>query len=211
MTTKTSLIIIGALFIISAAVGFYFYPLFPDQIASHWGFNGQVNGYMGKFWGLALLPILMVVLTGFFLWLPKIDPLKENVAIFRDFYNSIVTVIISFLFYIHMLTVFWNAGFRFDMGTFIAPAIAVLWYFIGVALPETRRNWFMGIRTPWTLSSDRVWKETHEFGGKLFKLSALAALLGVFFPSAAIWLVIVPILFSTLATVIYSYLSFKRK
>jgi len=211
MTTKNSLIVIGLLIIVSAAIGFYFYPFFPAEVASHWGMDGEVNGYMPKFWAVTLMPLLMLGMTGLFIWLPKIDPLKENISAFRKEYNLLITAIIAFLFYINLLTLFWNAEYHFDMAAWIAPALGILWFFIGTVLPKTKRNWFMGIRTPWSLSSDRVWKETHEFGGKLFKLSGMIAILGLFFPKDALWLVLTPVIFSSVAVVVYSYISFKKK
>lgn len=201
----------GIFTLISTTLSFYFYPFFPAEIASHWGVNGEVNGTMPKLLGVVIMPLLMVFLAALFVWLPKIDPLKENVAAFRREYNTLITIIIGFLFYINLLSLFWNAGYRFEMGAWIAPALGTLWFYIGVLLPRTKRNWFMGIRTPWSMSSDRVWKETHEFGGKLFKLSGLIAMLGLFFKGDALWVVIIPVIFSSIAVVIYSYISFKKK
>jgi uncharacterized membrane protein len=211
MSTKKSFIVVFAIIALSIAVGIYIYPSLPAQIASHWGSDGQVNGYMGKFWGIFLLPVIMVFLTALLYWLPSIDPKKKNVASFRKIYNGVIVGIIAFLFYIYALTILWNTGHAFDMNIAISIPIAGLWYLLGVALPKTKQNWFMGIRTPWTLESERVWKETHEFGGKLFRYSAIAALVGLLFPDMTLWFVLIPIIFSSLATVVYSYISYQSE
>lgn len=211
MSTKISFIIVFALIAIGTAIGAYVYPSLPEQVASHWGADGQVNGSMGKFWGVFLLPVIMIFLAALLYWLPSIDPKKKNVASFRKTYNGVIVGIIAFLFYIYALTILWNTGFVFDMNIAIGIPIAALWYLLGLALPKTEQNWFMGIRTPWTLESKRVWKETHEFGGKLFRLSAMAALVGIFFPNMLLWFVLVPIIFSSLATVVYSYISYQHE
>ncbi|MFA5830433.1 MAG: DUF1648 domain-containing protein [Candidatus Paceibacterota bacterium] len=211
MTTKNSYLVIAGITIVSFAVGFYFYPLFPAEVASHWGMNGEVNGYMPKFWGLFLLPFLMIFFSVLLFLLPKIDPLKENVASFRKYYDGVIVGMVLFLFYIHLLTLAWNIGYRFDMGKMIVPPLVFMWYLLGIALPKTKQNWFMGIRTPWTLASVRVWDETHAWSGKLFRYSAAVALIGFFLPPHLMFLfLIIPIMFSAIASAAYSYILFKK-
>lgn len=211
MNTKTSYVIIAILTVASFIIGFCVYSLLPAQIASHWGVNGEVNGFMPKFWGVFLMPLIMFFLSFLLFWLPKIDPLQGNVVIFRRYYNSVIVGIIFFLFYVHLLTIAWNIGFRFDMGKMIVPPIALLWYMLGVALPHIKQNWFMGIRTPWTLASVRVWDETHKWSGKLFRYSALISIAGFFFSTNIMfWCFIIPVIFSAIASVVYSYILFKK-
>jgi uncharacterized membrane protein len=211
MTTKNSYLIIAGITLMSLVIGFYFYPLFPAEVASHWGLNGEVNGYMSKFWGLFLMPFLMVFFSALLFLLPKIDPLKENVASFRKYYDGVVVGIVLFLFYIHLLTIAWNIDYRFDMGKMIVPPLVFMWYMLGVALPNIKQNWFMGIRTPWTLASVRVWDETHKWSGKLFRYSAFVALVGFFLPSYLMfWFLLVPIVVSSIGSVAYSYILFKK-
>ncbi|MDO8755746.1 MAG: SdpI family protein, partial [Anaerolineales bacterium] len=82
----------------------------------------------------------------------------------------------------------------------------------GFLLRRAKRNWFIGIRTPWTLSSDRVWNETHRLGSPLFMASGGLALLGAFFSGTiAFWLMFVPLIGSTLFLVIYSYVLYQRE
>jgi len=95
------------------------------------------------------------------------------------------------------------------MNRFIAPAFAAIFFYAGVLISKTKRNWFIGIRTPWTLSSDSVWNKTHKLGGALFKICGLFALLGVIFYKAAIFLILVPVLLSTIIVIVYSYKLFR--
>jgi hypothetical protein len=76
---------------------------------------------------------------------------------------------------------------------------------------NAKRNWFIGIRTPWTLSSDSVWDKTHKLGGKLFKVSGIIALFGVIFPLFAFYLVIVPVISVAFYTMLFSYLEFRKE
>jgi len=205
--------IIASLLIIflSLAISIYFYPQMPERMASHWNGRGQVNGYMPKFWGSFLLPFMLIGLFLLFIFVPKIDPLKENIEKFRKYYETFIIIILFFLFYIYLLTVFWNLGYRFNMNLFFPPAIAVIFYYAGVLLGKTKRNWFIGIRTPWTLSSDVVWEKTHRIGSKLFKIVAIIVFFGFFFGEYAIYFVLVPIILAAIYPVVYSYFEYKKE
>lgn len=208
---KKSLIIIWAVILISFGLACYFYPLMPARMASHWGTSGEVNGYMGKALGLFLMPIITLVMFLMFWLIPKIDPLKANVEKFRKYFDAFVVSIIVFLFYIYLLTIFWNLGFRFSMTQFMAPAMAILFYFCGVLVDKAKRNYFIGIRTPWTLASDTVWDKTHKVGGKLFKTAGSLAFLGVFFPGQAFLLIMIPVLSATVFLFVYSYFAYRQE
>jgi uncharacterized membrane protein len=208
---RTSETIVLAVVIASFAIGIFLYPQFPETIATHWNAQGQVNGYMSKFWGLFLLPLLSLVLLLLFKVIPKIDPLKQNIAKFRKYFDNFVVLVMLFLFYIYMLTIFWNLGYSFDLVRMLVPALAVLIYCTGILLENTKRNWFIGIRTPWTMSSDKVWEKTHKIAGKLFKLIAVIVLFVIFFETAAFYLILALLFFAVIYVVIYSYFEFKKQ
>lgn len=197
--------------ILSFLIGIISYSYLPNQIASHWGANGEVNGYMNKFWGVFLLPLISIALFLLFSFLPKIDPFKKNYEKFRGYYDSFILIIILFMFFILLLTIFWNLGIVFNMNTAIIPALGFLFIYIGIVFKNTKRNWFFGIRTAWTLSSDRVWKKTHELGSKLFIISGLITFIGLFFPKCMLWFVLVPVILSSIVCVIYSYVIYGKK
>ncbi len=211
MNTKVSKSIIFTAIAISFVVGAYVYDRVPDQIASHWNAQGEVDGYLSKFWGLFLMPFVLVFMYGMYVLIPKIDPLRKNIESFRRQYNALIVLIVLFLFYLYLLTILWNVGMRFDMGRAIIPAIGVLFFYIGVILRYAKRNWFVGIRTPWTLSSDIVWNKTHALGSTLFKVAGIIALLSIFFPRYSFVMTIVPILLFTLYLVVYSYSVFYKE
>ncbi len=95
---------------------------------------------------------------------PKIDPLKSNIAKFRGYYDDFILFIAAFLLYIHGLTIAWNLGFEFDMAKMIIPAMAAVFWFAGALMKNSKRNWFIGVRTPWTISlvaySYLLWRKT---------------------------------------------------
>jgi len=185
----------------------------PEQMASHWNVNDQVDGYMSRFWGVFLLPLITLGMLVLFLVVPSIDPLKANIAQFRPVFNLFIVLIVAFMVYIHGLTLAWSLGFNnFKMSGAMLPAIGLLFIFIGFMLRQAKRNFFIGIRTPWTLSSDTVWNETHRIGAVLFMISGVLAFLGGFLGgTTAFWLMFIPIIGSTVFLLIYSYVLYRRE
>lgn len=202
--------IMAGIIVMSILVGIYSYHRMPENMASHWNAQGQVNGHLPKFLGLFLMPLVSASLLLVFFLIPKIDPLKANIEKFRGDYERFVTMVIAFLFYVYLLTIFWNAGTTFSIVRFLSPAFGILFYLSGVLIENAKRNWFIGIRTPWTLSSERVWNKTHAIGGKLFRIAGGIAFFGMFFPDYAMFLAVAPMILSALYVTIYSYLEYQR-
>jgi uncharacterized membrane protein len=185
----------------------------PDQMASHWNANDQVDGYMAKFWGVFLLPLITLGMFVLFLVVPEIDPLKANIAQFREVFNLFIVLMVAFMVYLYGLTLAWNLGYTgFTMSGAMLPALGLLFIFIGFMLRKAKRNFFIGIRTPWTLASDTVWNETHRIGAVLFMISgALAFIGGLFGGMTAFWMMLAPIIGSTIFLLVYSYLLYQRE
>lgn len=194
------------LILLSFAVSVYYYPLMPDRMAIHWNASGFADGYSSKDSAMFLMPGISVFLLVLFVLLPYIDPLKKNIMEFRSYYDGFIFLMVSFFFYLHLISIHWNLGHHFDMSLAMVPALSVLFFYLGVLVENSKRNWFIGIRTPWTLSSDEIWEKTNKLGGKLFKISGVVALLGVY----SIWAVIVPVIFSALFSIAYSYFEYRK-
>ncbi len=207
---KTTLLLI-VIVLLSFGVSVYVYPQLPKKVASHWNAAGEVDDYMEKTLGTFLMPVIGVIMAVLFLLIPKIDPLKKNIEEFRRYYDGFIILMMLFLFYIHILVILWNMNIRYNMNQVLAPAFAVLFYYCGILIENSKRNWFIGIRTPWTLSDEEVWKKTHDQGGKLFKAAGIIALLGVFAPDYSIYFVLVPAILVSGYTIVYSYVEYSKK
>ena len=196
------------LFLISIALilAIYFYPHSPATMVTHWGFYGEPNGYSSKFFALFFMPILSVFLYLLFRFLPQTDPYHSNFKEFEKYFDTFINIFFVFLFYLYILTLIWNLVSPFNLTQFLTPAFALLFYYIGVLLTVSKRNFFVGIRNPWTMSSDIIWQKTHLLGGKLFKIVALLSLVGMILPNLAIYLVFIPIILVSLFLYFYSYL-----
>ncbi|KYC44435.1 MAG: hypothetical protein APG12_01720 [Candidatus Methanofastidiosum methylothiophilum] len=194
----------------SFIIGAFAYSYAPDIIPTHWNAQGEIDGYMDKFWGLFLLPIISFGLFALFVYVPKYDPRKKNLELFKDYYQGIILVTIGFLFYIYILSIMAAFGYKFNMVQMMSPAFGGLFYYMGTALEKTKSNFFVGIRTPWTISDETVWEKTHKIGGTLFKASGVIAVFGAFFKEIAIMLIIAPILAVSVFSIVYSYLEYKK-
>lgn len=207
---KISVIFPIILIIISFLIGIYFYPQFSAQIATHWGVDGQPNGYSSKAFGLFFMPILSIFLFALFISLPKIDPYKKNFDQFKKYFQNFINLVFVFLFYIYLITIIWNLGYRFNMIQILSPAFALIFYYAGVLTSRAKRNWFVGFRTPWTMSSEKVWQKTHQIGGKLFKLTGIICLLSIIYPSLAIFFILIPVLLVSIFIFVYSYFEYQK-
>lgn len=213
MTTKTTTIISIILIAIAVIAGAVLWNQLPEQMASHWNANDQADGTMPKFWGVFMMPLVTLGMMVLFLVVPNIDPLKANIAQFRESFNLFIVLIIAFMLYVHGLTLAWSLGFTdFRMSAAMLPFMGVLFIAIGLMLRKAKRNFFIGIRTPWTLSSDSVWEKTHQLGSILFMISGAFAIIGGFFGGMmAFWLMFVPLIGSSLFLVIYSYFLYRNE
>jgi uncharacterized membrane protein len=211
MKTKNIQILIIGLILVSFLIGAYLYPYMPEKMASHWDANGSVDGYMPKLWGLFLLPVISAILFLVFMIIPKIDPHKGNIEKFRGHFDVFILLLFVFLFYVHMLTMLWNLSYRFNIIQLLAPAFGLLIYYAGIMMENAKQNWFIGVRTPWTLSSEVVWDKTNKLAGKLFKVAGVLAAMGLIFPKYAIFLILVPVILAAVYPIIYSYQKYQQE
>lgn len=207
---KTTAVITG-LVLFSFILSVYFYSQVPDRMATHWNSQGEVDGYMSKLWGLFFMPLVISGLVIMFMIIPKIDPRKENIAKFRKYYDGFIVILILFMVAVHLQILLWNTGIPISPNSVFPLGIGLLFYYMGILTENAERNWFIGIRTPWTLSSDRVWKRTNRLGGRLFRIAGITAVFGAFFPEYAIYFILVPVLFIAGLTVIYSYMEYQKE
>lgn len=187
------------------------YPTVPDRVVSHWNAAGQADGYMSKFWGLFLIPLIMTGFVALFAVLPRIDPHKKNYEKFRDYYEGFILLFVLFLLAIQVQIILWSIGYQISPNLTFPLLIGILFIYIGFLLGHAEQNWFVGIRTPWTLSSKTVWKRTHQLGGKLFIIAGVISCAGIFAGAYALWFILVPVLAVAVYTVAYSYIEFQKE
>lgn len=202
------LLIVIAAFAATASV----YSSLPARVPTHWNMAGQPNGWSSRFWGAWMLPLILIAMWGIMWILPAIDPRGSNYAKFRPAFEAIIIALMLFMLGLHIVILRAGLGYPARMERVVPLGVGILLIVIGNLLPRARPNWFVGIRTPWTLSSDRVWEKTHRLGGRLFVaagvISVLAAILSAHWAHVVM---IVAMLIMTFTVVIYSYVEWKRE
>lgn len=155
----------------------------------------------------------MLVIACVWVILPRVDPISLGFIGFRRVYDFVIFLIVSFLAYIHALILGINLGWNLNMLDMLLGGLGILIFVIGALLPQLKRNWFIGIRTPWTITSDYVWNKTHKLGSILFELSGILMFIAGFNfgPTLTAWLAIAPVVFTIIVAVIYSYIVFRHR
>ena len=211
MSINKTIILVLLTVVLAIFFSYWAAPFLPERVASHWVANGVANGFQSKDAFLWTMPVIMTVIALLLIFIPFIDPLKTSFQPVRGAYYVFVLGFMLFMDYIHALSIFYNLGFAFNLFSMLMPAFAALIAGTGFLLDRVRPNWFVGVRTPWTLSSTSVWINTHKLGALLFKIAAIIILIGWFIPSLAIWFLLVPILGVSLFWVVYSYCLYRQE
>ncbi|HEY3220130.1 MAG TPA: SdpI family protein [Gemmatimonadales bacterium] len=202
-------LVIGAL---AVAMSIWAYPQLPPTVATHWSLNGTPDGYSSRLWALAIIPVILVIMTVIFNVLPKIDPRHENYVKFLSSYWLIANAVIVFLLVAHGLIIAAGLGFSIKIDRLMPLGIGLLFVFLGNFLTRVEPNWFVGIRTPWTLSSDTVWRRTHRTGGWVFVIGGLLLASTALLPRAAFLpLLIATIVIMPAIPIVQSYVLWKRE
>jgi len=187
-------------------------PHLPATMPIHWGANGEADGFATKINAMILTVGIMVLIYFVIAFVPRIDPRKENYKYFSKTYNIVLNAVLLLFFFVNMSTILQGLGYNVPM-SYIAPIMAgLVFIIIGNYLQRVRSNYFMGIRTPWTLSNETVWKKTHRLSGKLFFIGGLLILISAFLPdgykSVIMWGSIV---LCVAIPYLYSYLAYKKE
>lgn len=189
------------------------YSRLPDPIPVHWNVAGQPDGFAARWIGAFLLPLTAAGVYLLFELLPAIDPRRQNYEKFIETYYFLRRTIVLFMVLLHALTLY---AILFGDGLLsswlVMAAVGLMFVLIGNYLPRVRSNWFVGIRTPWTLSSEVNWRKTHRRGGQVFVPGGLILLAAAFLPAA--WqslIVFVVIALVAGLPILYSYYLFRQR
>jgi len=201
-----------ATILIAIAASPYFYQHFPEQVATHWNFQGQPDGYSGRAFAAFFFPALILGIYLLITLIPLIDPRKDRYKDFSRPYNNIRLSIVFFFVAVYALASLNGIGYNLPVQIIMPVGVGLLFIILGNIMPKMRRNWFVGIRTPWTLSSETVWNKSHRFGGKMFVLAGIIMILSTVMPP--VWYA--PLFFGSvvlisLGTIFYSWWVWKKE
>ena len=187
------------------------FPKLPQEVPIHWSLTGEANGFSSKLGAMFTQIGIMTLLYVSVAFLPKIDPRKANYPLFSKGYQIIYNSLLTIFFVLNIITILIGLGYDIPMATMSTLIIGAIFIVMGNFMQLVRSNFFIGIRTPWTLSNDEVWKKTHRFGGKIFFGGGVIMILATFLPS--VWketVLIIVIVVTVAAPYAYSYWQFKK-
>ena len=197
---------------VAVVVSIWAYPQLPPTIATHWNVGGAADGFSSRATAVLIMPLVIIALTGLFNVLPKLDPRRANYAKFIDTYWLIANAVLLFILIGHGMIIATGLGYPVKVDRFMPIGIGLLFIVLGNYLTRVDPNWFIGIRTPWTLSSDTVWRKTHRTGGWLMVVGGFVLAASVFLPQGAFLpLLIAAILIVAVIPVAQSYVLWKRE
>ncbi len=195
----------------SYVLSFIAIPYLPNEVAIHWNAAGEPDNFMNKWWGALLLPLLLTGMTFLLIYLPKIDPRKENYEKFEKVYRIFLHVLVIFFVSLHVVTLAYNIGISVQVDVVVPLGVGLLFIVLGNYMPKIKPNYFFGIRTPWTLDNEVVWQKTHRVGGKVFVIMGVLITLTIFVESVWRFILLLIIVFSgTIYMFVQSYI-FSRK
>ena len=202
-------LIIKLLMLATVGLAYYFYQVLPDEVITHWNGAGQPDDWGSKMFHILFTPLLMIAVWILFMYLPKLDPKRRNYDDFMPTYKIIQLVIIGFFFVLFVITSLVNMDYNIPIGMVIPFMVGILFIIMGVYMKDIKPNLFVGIRTPWTLSSDEVWQRTHKYGGKAFMIGGVMFLAIPFFPPGMFVYAFILAILAILSSLVYSYFVYK--
>lgn len=200
------------LVLISWALGWYFYSHFPAKVVTHWNFYGEPDA-----WGKGSVNALVFpgILTGMYLlffMLPKFDPKKDRYPEFEKVYTIFKFILLLVMTLVFLASGLFNLGYNVQIQYVIPTLIGILMIILGNYMGKLKPNWFVGIKTPWTLSSENIWNKTHRMGGYAFILFGILIILTPFLPKTLGFLAFgLGILLVTVGTFGYSYWLYRKE
>lgn len=202
-------IVTGLLALLSLAAGIAFYGKLPDPVPTHFDLSGTPNGYTAKPMGAFILPLILAGLGLLLSVLPKISPRGYLMESFGRVFEIISISTLVILFIIGVVALLQALGWRPPIDRIVFPLIGALLIILGNFMGKLHRNFFVGIRTPWTLASEEVWLRTHRLGGPLFVVAGLILMVGAFF-GAGFSLIVIVVAIAAIVPVVYSYVIYRR-
>lgn len=203
--------ITAAVLVLAAfAISFAIFPLLPETMPVHWDLHGKANGFQSKMFGAFTMPFVVLGLALLFALLPRISPRGFEIDADSRAFRAITISILVFTIAIHTVVLLSAAGVRVAMARVIPILLGAMFASLGNYLGKIKRNFFIGIRTPWTLADDDVWFRTHRFSGKLFVAAGILSMIGgLAFGDRAFAFVIGAVMVTALVSIVYSYVIYQ--
>lgn len=186
-------------------------PDLPHEMISHWNLSGEGDNTSSRAWGVFALPLIALGTAVLLALVPRIDPKRRNFEEHADAYWLLANAVVLFFAFMHLVILGINLGWPVPVAQAFGCGVGALQVVLGNYLSRLRQNWFLGIRTPWTLSSEKSWRETHRLGGRLFVAGGLLLVVTTLITgSLQPWVLVAGVVIPAVVLVIYSYVVWSR-
>ncbi|PIZ98949.1 MAG: hypothetical protein COX77_02965 [Candidatus Komeilibacteria bacterium CG_4_10_14_0_2_um_filter_37_10] len=196
---------------LATVASLYFYQHFPERVPTHWNFAGEADGYSAKAFAAFFFPALIIVLYLLFNFLPKLDPKRDRYEEFVPVYLRFKLVLVAFFVILYFISSLVGIGYNLPINVVVPIMVGLLFIFIGNYLGKIKQNWFIGIRTPWTLANEEVWNKTHRVGGWAFIIAGVLFLITPLVANRwSIIAILILVGITIISVIVYSYILFKK-
>ena len=197
--------------LLSLVAGAVLYSHLPERVPVHWNLRGEVDGYGGRFTGAFAIPLLTLGSYLAMVVTPRFDPKRANYVKFTGAYNAFMVAFVIFMLSLQTATLLFTFGYNIDIGVITQIGMGLMFIVMGNYLTRVRHNYFFGIKTPWTLANETVWRKTHRLGGILFVAAGVLIIVSVVtFPELRFIITITSVVGVSLISMVYSYLVFRK-
>lgn len=212
-TWSMPVVLMTTILVLQLIIAVTTYPFLPDQVPSHWNGAGQVNSYEPKLIGIGLFPLISFILLVILRGLVKMGPLltRDGEGSNRFFIDITLSGVMLLMLVMQLTVVAISLGVKLDLPFVICFVVSLFFIVLGNYMGKLRRNFWVGIRTPWTLASSVVWERTHRLGSWLFVAAGLVGILCSFIPSLRLGGLLVPIIVISIFLYIYSYICYRQQ
>lgn len=210
VTRNRALLAGTVLLFIAVAMSVWAYPLLPDRVPTHWNLAGQVNGYSSRVFAVSFVPALLAVTWVLMLVLPAISPRGFSLGESAGTFYIAMLAMLALLCVVHWMILRSAVTHEMPSLTILLASVGALFVVLGVLVTKAKKNFWFGMRTPWTLASDEVWARTNQFGGRLMVAGGALTMLASFWHAAGIAVLVVTAVVIGFAPIVYSYVVYRR-
>ena len=177
MSFRTSMKIQAMIFAAMCAYGAYLAVRLPDRVPIHWNINGQVDGYGSKWMNVLIGPGMVLFSLFLTLLIPNILPKNYTIDRFGATYAKVMVLVSAMMAFIAVVIGQASMGGAFNVGQAMMAVMFLFFALLGNVMGKIKRNFFVGIRTPWTIADERVWDATHRTAAKIWFFGGLVGFL----------------------------------
>lgn len=199
------------IFLFSILLAAAVFPFLESRIPIHWNMAGEIDGYGSRLW-IFTEPLMMLFLTILLDVTRNIDPKRANYVKFEKNFDGIKAAVCLLLLLVQLITTAVCLGIDVQVQIVLPILIGILFIYIGNMMPKFKHNYFVGIKTPWTLADPEIWFQTHRFSGKIWCAGGFFIILSAFLPSPFnLGVLLAAILLLCFVPIIYSYYIYRKR